>query len=267
MNENIKRTFKSAEMIDTISFEVFSGFVNTAKWFDKRSAYTGVSLEIRRSEFKCYYYVHIQEEALDPNKNMRAQVKSVIANLYLQRFINIPYLGVNRFKYIFCIAGKIIRLSNIDFHFDFRENEVFQLNTGTKIASTHYSTDHRKNKKSHWILYDRRLKLTSQNQLPWDFIQSIPYPKRIEIRLSKSNCEYINLNNLNGNFNQVFMIFSGYIAKSWVKHGSSLAIVNLSENHMYFNHIQILARTCRHIAISEDLKKTPPRFSDPLNKI
>ena len=229
------------------------------------TALKDVSLEVRESKYERFYYCHIQAEVLNPNRNIRTQIKSVVANLYLGHFINFKCMNANPYLFIFYDFEQLIQLSGIDFHFDFEEKQVKFPVENKPFSTTLYSTDH-KTRKSLWIVYDRRPYLHKVNQIKSELIDGMPYPMRVEIRLRKSNCAYINFDNLNGNYYQVLFLYITYIAKSWRKHSSSLCEVSLSQSNHLFNYVKFLAESGKALKLDKDLKPTP-KSSSPLNNM
>ena len=263
--KTVKESFEQAEGIDTISFEVFPQFVNTQNWWNGRQILNGVSLEVRKSKYKEFYYCHIQAEALKQNLNIRGQVKSIVAKLYQSHFIDFKCMNANPYELIFRDVEQLIQLTGIDFHFDFKEKDVKFPRKNTPFSTTIYSKDHKK-RKSLWIAYDRRPYLHKVNQIKSEVIDAMPYPMRVEIRARRSNCAYINLDNLNGNYYQVLLLYVDFIAKSWRKHSPSLCQVSLSNSNRLFTFIQLLAFSGIPLKIKKELKITPRRKT-PLNKI
>lgn len=266
MNEKIiKDSFEQAEGIDTITFEVFPQFVNTQNWWNKRQVFNGVSLEIRKSKYKNFYYCHIQAEVLNQNRNIRGQVKGIVACLYLGHFIDFKCMDANPYALIFYRVDKLIQLEGIDFHFDFKAEDIKFPQENMPFLTTMYSKDHKK-RKSLWIIYDRRKYLHKVNQIKSELIDNMPYPMRVEIRLHRSNCKYIHIDNLNGNYYQVLFLYLDYIAKSWRKHSASLCKIPIVSSNRLFTWIQLLAVSGISITLKKELR-TIPKLSSPLNKI
>lgn len=263
MDAAILRTTKRAEGIDTISIEFFPDYVNEKFWFDKRQISLGVSLEVRKSKYKKYYFCHIQAEAL--NYDIFWNVIWTVKKLCLRGFLIIYRENESLFNYIIRNRHSIFRLAELDFYFDFPRNALQipseEITGERRFATTVYSKDHKK-RKSLWIMYDRISDLLYRNQLPKDFIENIPFPTRIEVRLCRANCAYLHLDNIKGDFYQIFSRFQAYIAKTWRKHGFIFGEIPIIEQHPFFNMILFLSSTNRPLHIT-GLEKTPR----PLNKI
>lgn len=263
MDVAIERTTKRAEGIDTISIEFFPNYVNEKFWFNKRQVFLGVSLEVRESKYKKYYLCHIQAEAL--NCNILWDVIWTVRKLCMRGFLIINRENYPLFDYIFKNRHLIFRLAELDFYFDFPRNTLQipseEITGERRFATTVYSKDHKK-RKSLWIMYDRISDLLYRNQLPKDFVKNLPFPTRIEIRLCRANCAYLHLDNIRGDFYQIFSRYQSYIAKTWRKHGFIFGEIPIIEQHPFFNMILFLSSTNKPLHIT-GLEKTPR----PLNKI
>lgn len=264
MDNMLARTFYRTEGIDTVSIEFFQEVVNKEMWrFPKRQISLGVSLEIRKSKYKSFYLCHIQAEAL--NCNIFLNVIFIVRDLCKRFYLNINPRTENLFHYVFVNRHSIFRLAELDFYFDFPRNTLqipSEEVTGIRrFATTVYSKDHKK-RKSLWIMYDRISDLLYRNQHPRDFIYSIPYPTRLEVRLCRANCAYLHFDNIRGDFYQIFSRYQSYIAKTWRKHGIIFGEIPLIEKHPFFNLILFLSTSNQPLHIN-GLEKTPR----PLNKI
>lgn len=263
MDAAILRTTKTAEGIDTISIEFFPNYVNEKFWFNKRQVCLGVSLEVRESKYKKYYLCHIQAEAL--NCDIFLNVIWTVKNLCLRSFLIINRENDSLFHYILKNCHSIFRLAELDFYFDFPLNTLQipseKITGERRFATTVYSKDHKK-RKSLWIMYDRISDLLYRNQLPKDFVKNLPFPTRIEVRLCRANCAYLHLDNIRGDFYQIFSRYQSYITKTWRKHGFIFGEIPIIEQHPFFNMILFLSSTNKPLHIT-GLEKTPR----PLNKI
>lgn len=263
MNAAILKTTKRAEGIDTISIEFFPDYVNEKFWFDKRQISLGVSLEVRKSKYKKYYFCHIQAEAL--NYDIFRNVIWTVKKLYLRGFLIIYRENESLLNYIIRNRHSIFRLAELDFYFDFPRNALQipseEITGARRFPTTVYSKDHKK-RKSLWIMYDRISDLLYRNQLPKDFVKNLPFPTRIEVRLCRANCAYLHLDNIRGDFYQIFSRYQSYIAKTWRKHGFIFGEIPIIEQHPFFNMILFLSSTNKPLHIT-GLEKTPR----PLNKI
>lgn len=262
MDKAVALSFQSSEGIDTVSIEIFSDFVNTEKWLNGRQISAGISLEVRVSKFKNYYFCHIQTE------NLRWNILSCVLKI-AEKLCKAEYIILNAkddlFRFIFINRHNIMRLAELDFYFDFTRKELQipseEITGKRRFETTVYSADHKK-RKSLWIMYARIDDLIFRNQLPKDFIKTIPYPTRIEIRLCRANCEYLHLDNIWGTYYQIFRRYQNFIAKSWKKHGFVFGKIPFVTIHPFFNHILYLSGLNKPLKV-HGLHKTPKA----LNKI
>lgn len=263
MDNMVARTFKRAEGIDTVSIEFFPEFVNKEMWLPKRQISIGVSLEIRKSKYKRFYLCHIQAEAFQTN--IFKTVIVIVSDLCKRGYLIINQNRFNWYYYILANRHSIFRLAELDFYFDFPRNALQipdeEVTGIRRFATTVYSKDHKK-RKSLWIMYDRISDLLYRNQHPKDFINSIPYPTRLEVRLCRANCAYLHFDNIRGDFYQIFSRYQSYIAKTWRKHGIIFGEIPMIEQHPFFNLILLLSTSDKPLHIT-GLEKTPR----PLNKI
>lgn len=266
-----EESIKACYGIDTISLEVCKFYVNWEKWSLYYDPTNSVKLEYKTFyDGNCRYYIHIQAEALKLNLNYQDQVIALLWQLqlrysvfnfpdlnelldcsminYMYKFPNlnneahalIDYLSMN-FKLIF-------ELRAFDFFFDFAEKDLKMFHFPNNYPTTNYSGDH--NGKSLWCCYDRRAKLKKLNQMPYNIIDSMPYPYRIEYKLRTKNCNILYWCNLNGTYHELFQRFSVTIAKSFKKYSCELASVVQTSYHLYFNYILFLCNQ-KHISSNE----------------
>ena len=121
MDKAVALSFQSSEGIDTVSIEIFSDFVNTEKWLNGRQISAGISLEVRVSKFKNYYFCHIQTE------NLRWNILSCVLKI-AEKLCKAEYIILNAkddlFRFIFINRHNIMRLAELDFYFDFTRKEL-----------------------------------------------------------------------------------------------------------------------------------------------
>lgn len=188
-----------------------------------------------------------------------------VKKLCLRSFLIINRENYSLFHYIIRNRHSIFRLAELDFYFDFPRNALQipseKITGARRFPTTVYSKDHKK-RKSLWIMYDRISDLLYRNQLPKDFIENIPFPTRIEVRLCRANCAYLHLDNIRGDFYQIFSRYQAYIAKTWRKHGFIFGEIPVIDQHPFFYMILFLSSTNKPLHIT-GLEKTPR----PLNKI
>lgn len=278
------------EKIDTITIRLSNEWLNLEKlnsicWHSVKNGFSvfntytveeGLNLLRRDSEYKSFFYCSLQFEFIfkeylfKPNNHKNIFMIFWVALMRLEKkgFLVAPYnisipewirkresnIPENLLK-IMCNYKKVATLTELDFAFDYPKNTLRCFNDCIIYKSTYYSNDRNKQKKkpkSKIICYDRIEKEKKKRQESFEKIEKIPYPHRLEIRLGKE-CEYLNLDNLQGNFYEVAFRFSPILAKIWRK--ESIALVPKDQVHIVFNHIQDLAFSGKTPQISKDLKK------------
>lgn len=264
------------EGIDTISFRVKTPLVNKILWHHpdvpgkktRQTVAPYITVRVEKSKYDFFYYCDIQYEALDMNKNLLSQVAKALYILVKRRLVILPSKCNGREAfYCFYYIEYIIELAAVDFFFDFSYKNAIFPNVSSRFDTTYYSSDH-KNRKSLWCKYDRNRKFKD------DFLRKgggkltqTDYPMRTELRLRRSNCDYMNLYNLDGNYQSVFSLYEVYIVKSWRKHGNEIGGNLCDSQHQNFLLVQALAGIEEKLRISEFLRKTPKRRKAPLNII
>lgn len=267
--------FLTPEGIDTISFEISSFFVNVEKWRSGTRVRPGITLRIRYSYLYSIhttypvYICDVQFEALDMSKSFLPQIIEILYNDlynggYCKFFFPTENVLIQRIMLFQCIHS-IITLKELDFFFDFSEKSAVML--GNMFPTGTYSKDH-KRQKSLWIFYDRRKKLIQQNQIKHSEIMAMPYPYRLEIRLTTDNCKYLSLSNLVGSYYEIMTRkFRNFISKSWRKYNSQMATVIADFKHPMFSLICEYANKDTPIPNNEEIKMTPKSsmiIEDPL---
>ncbi|GAB1482882.1 hypothetical protein MASR2M78_16980 [Treponema sp.] len=115
----------------------------------------------------------------------------------------------------------VLFVQELEFFFDFRPEDIVidedELNPNIdgegkqliKYRSTFYSNDYRSGKR-HSILkiYDRETKLKQDRSMKSQDISSHPYKSRLEFRLCRNNCEYLNIDDLEGTYVEIIVIVS-----------------------------------------------------------
>lgn len=295
------------EKIDTITIRLAGDCVDSVKmnsiyWNKVTKGFSefytctvrkGLNLRRTVSDMQQFYYCDLQFEFIFYELLYKAYNQNSILNvvrtalMYLEfcGFLKAPnhFLVPNFIKErenkcpenllkILCNYSKVASLVEIDFAFDYKKDEIRCFDDCIKYDSTRYSNEGRlksgKKAKSRWICYDRIEKEKAKRQESFSILESMTYPQRLEVRLG-SDCEYLNLENLRGNFYTVAFLFSPILAKSWKK--NKIAQVPTDQKHIVFNYIQFLSNCMETPKLSEELKKKEknkrkdkPNLEEPL---
>lgn len=240
------------EGIDTIRLLVKNDYINYRRWnwSDHRN-----TISLKKSIFrgdgqrqgKYFFYICIQSEAFSKgyySLTLKDQICKIIIDLYYDSRLKIDELiQIDPDYHFFWMQhniNNILILTGLDFFFDFRREDIKLIAQPTSYSSL-YSPDHRKRKKSLWTVYDRKKRLESVNQINWGTIQTMLYQMRIEIRLSRNSCQFLNIDNLDVQYAEVMCQYIFFIAFRWRKYGNKLVQVNLTEYHWFFNLIILMA--------------------------
>lgn len=275
--ENNFYSFGENEGIDTINLKLRNFAEDLIDSYLKnhgRKIEKGITLyKYKRPCYGCGYMIpeceiRIQAEALCMKTNIWAQLVIIVYKLYQKKIIDIPCLkscssNMEELVQISTYLPYIVELTRIDFHFDFKQNRMSLVNPITFkdkngcISYTSYSEDGKKRRQSHWCCYDRRYRLCAVNQINHDIITAMQFPMRIEYRFKKKNTQWLNLNNLNGDFDFVFNKYVQIMARSWKAKGCKCATVipNNIENR-YFSHLLELASIGKSIPKNKSTQKS-----------
>jgi hypothetical protein len=122
------------------------------------------------------------------------------------------FANLNRFIY---------GIQEVEFYFDMRPQNITVDKSAVESGCLHeykgtlYTRDYRngKNKrKSIGIIYDKAAKNFKDNHIEHAIIKQYPYKTRLEFRLTNRNCQYLNLENLRGNYVEIIKHFTPYLA-------------------------------------------------------
>lgn len=271
--------FNISENIDTITLSFNPRVVNASRWNNLNRSNQAFNFRIKRTEYCTFYYCDFQAELFDKHQNYKMQlakiiVEDIIENDYLHKLcvfdcINeahewedlYPFDSENKLerqkKLIWKLYNKldlIATLVELDFCFDFREEDIDMDVSKRQFLTTVYSNDHG-NKHSHWCCYDRREALKSQNQINHQKIDSMPFPIRVEKRFSIYNCDCLFFVNLDKNYDMIFDNFKNVIAKSYRKYAAKREVYRPKKTPYNPNFSSILSvlEEFEKIPLSEEL--------------
>lgn len=259
MNSSEKK-LNTAEGIDTISIEVKGNHVNKKLWWNRKMIQEGLTLRVINYS---KYIVDIQFELLEMDKPILRQIATIIYFLWHKDYIVYEELGNIKesasllVQYFEQKANILYFLSEVHFFFDFQEKDIVKYIIAGNYKNGNYSSSYKKSK-SLWIVYDRRPRLKKVNKINHNVIDTMKYPIRLEIRLTKTNCQYININNLAGSY-YVTMLrnYCTFIAKSWRRYNSQLCNIALyTKDHPCFNYILFLSWQKIQLGTSSSLLKS-----------
>ena len=252
--------------------------------FSEFQTYTveeGLNLMKRDSEFKSFFYCSLQFEYIFKKLLFSNVSQNSVINTIIKALMQLEFKGFLSAPSYYQVPGSIrsrenkfpenllklvwnyrsfITLTELDFAFDYPKNMLRCFSDCVNYETTVYSVDRKttekgqpkKKAKSRVICYDRIKKEKKKNLVPFNELEKMPFPQRLEIRRG-TDCKYLCLENLKGSFYEVAFRFSPIMAKTWRKY--SIAQVPKDQKHIIFNYIQDLASCGKSIQIPADLKK------------
>jgi len=195
------------------------------------------------------YFLEINQEYFDTKKNYLAQIIFVLNLLVKNGFTNDKSLITreNLCNYIFR------NITNLEFYFDFKkeyvqvqkyvmkqetakvENAFFRYSTTQTTTNTYYSA--KMKGKSHICIYDKEEK-DKYDKISREAIQAHPYKTRIEFRLNVNNCNYMNIFNLEGTYNEIFDKYIEYLAVKYNSFIKDKVIINIDGDGKFYKIIE-----------------------------
>ena len=274
-------THRQFEGIDTISLKLFGDHVNPGKFlyavgYEPKSKVVnrGVTVRTQKSDYSrfygCNYYCDIQvEDTLVDQRHYGTEdihllIKIVISNLLEKGFL-IP--DNEHSSDPDCKLRRYAKVSALDFYFDFLKKDAILSDFRRQYETTRYSPDHKKGT-SLICAYDKNQEYKDhyREKIKKEYIRT-DAPMRIEIRLRSSNgCPYLHIDNLKGNYQEVFWCYRGHLAKIWRKYGKTvIKEVRCDIKHQNFQLLKFLAESGEKIPLSADLINIHKNAKNPLN--
>lgn len=219
------------EGIAKIKLGVKGMHVNQPKWrcFNQGDS---ILLKEESNSLGNFYNIYINTEVIGKDifsPTIKQQIAHIILTLIHSEYLfiseiqsmNIPsqleWLGKN--------LHRIVILSGLDFFFDYKPSDI-----------NIYTTKNTSNKRSMWFVYDKRKK-DKKDSIFDNAIKGLDFSKRIEFRLNRNNCEFLNLENLDYWYNNVLNRYQDLITRSWAKHKNRIAEVKITPYHLFFNNV------------------------------
>jgi hypothetical protein len=234
-----------AEGIDTISLEVNRDCVDKLLWSKNKNFSPAITLR-QRGGMRRFFIINVQVEALELSGNLFDQMLDLLVKLQREKIINVPNAPMDEsddaiFRYFFQHIRLIAKLTALDFFFDFKRNDIQKYDFQANYPESNYSIDHKRSM-SLWIIYDRMIKLIHDRHIKREIIDRMPYPMRLEMRLRRQNCDYLNLFNIMGSYQDIIFRFRNFIAKSWRKYNEQIGKPKCTDYHFAFCNILWLSQ-------------------------
>jgi len=176
----------------------------------------------------CFTFLAIHSEYFNPFIDYKLQIAKAIYELIEKKVINFqndyPILTLMIiWQYMNCF---ILGVSQVEFYFDFPKGKVSVESTPIKnddiiqymdkdgiFHETFYSNDYEPGKrKSSFCVYNKYFKLIHDRHLSYKAIDEMNVEYRIEARLSRENCPYLDLYNLSRTYEDIFKRFKSFLA-------------------------------------------------------
>jgi len=253
--------------IDTISISINPEIIKNYSYFHELGNNNSpINLRIKRyidqttkKTLQTNYFMDIQAEAIHYSYNIRGQIINYILHLFKSNILGL----INNFDELYIKDfvnnnfNSLFTLDFLDFYFDIREEDAVILGEiNQKYPNTQYCKDGRIK------TYNRQERLKQKNNLPHELINQIPLPRRIEFHLKKRTCPYLNIKNLDGNFNTVFQRHLFFLARKWRKYKRYIIdIPNLMQSPYYY------LKAIEKVAFSNTIPHTKSLFkSEPFKR-
>ena len=169
----------------------------------------------------------IHAEYFNPVNDFYLQIAFAIYELIEKKVFNLTIY--NPALALMCISQNmyafILGVSQVEFCFDFPKGKVrinkeavengdiiqYKNNDGNP-TETYYTNDYEADKrKSSFCVYNKREKLKHDNQNKQDTIDDMNVETRIEARLGRDNCPYLDIDNLHGSYEDIFKQFQPFL--------------------------------------------------------
>jgi hypothetical protein len=198
---------------------------------------------------------------IDFQQNLTLAIYQLIKTkviLFPDTIYTVPFIYKN-------ISWFILYIQEIEFYFDFKyTNIIYDRDESDEDSGfinykgTFYTSDYRGNKrKSIGIIYDKSVKDKKDNRISHKDIDSHHYPMRVEFRLHRNNCHYINLLNFMGTYFDIIKRFIPYLAVLYNVYFRNL-ISTSGKSNKQFNKIKIKSENGRVRYTGKGLKKSAP---------
>jgi hypothetical protein len=228
-----------------------------------------------------FVFLNIHAEYCNPLYNYRLTIASAIFELIQKKVIVLPLDNpVLTFMFI-CnhMEYFIMGISQLEFYFDFPKNKVeieedaiingdiIQFNDKDgKPQECYYTNDYtRYERKSRFCVYNKRKKYLHDNHIKKSEIEKQNIEYRIEARLGRENCAYLNIDNLAGNYETIFKKFQSFLAVLFFTHLYNYITVK-GKGNTYYTRLVRKAKEGKVKYYNRDrLKKSEPIETEPEN--
>jgi hypothetical protein len=222
----------------------------------------------------------IHEEWFDPFKDYQMQIAMAVYELVKEGIIEFPdnmftlYFIYRFYEYF------ILSIVGVEFFSDFKDENIkmntnklktnisdakiegglFQYNDKEKnlLTDTYYSPDYKGSRKSQFITYDRLGKLIKDNNhASVEVLKKNQNPWRCEFKVFSNNSQWLNWDNLKGNYQQILNRHKEYLAVIYNNQVDGCLTVKGNENPNFRNVVKTAKENnmIRFSNANEQLKK------------
>ena len=175
-----------------------------------------------------FTFLAVHAEYFNPYFDYKTQIAKAIFELIEKKVINFP-MDNPIFTFMFVLQNMeyfILGVSQVEFFFDFpfgkvsvapaaiENGDIIQYKDKSgNLCETYYTNDYEKGKtKSSFCIYNKYIKLIKDRHISHKAIEKMNVEYRIEARLTRGNCQYLDLVNLTGTFEDIFKRFKPLLA-------------------------------------------------------
>jgi hypothetical protein len=203
------------------------------------------------------FFVDIQAEAINQNDDILYQILLILVHLTEQGILRYPKRQViyDLMSFYHVNFNNLFALDRLDFYFDLLHDDMRLLG---KQNTDHPNTSYSSSNSAVLKAYFREVKLKQKRHISYDAIENIDYSARIEFSLRRDNCNFLNIQNLSGTYDNVFIRYLSFLARKW--HDYRYKVVEVAERNIdYAHHLrQIITVAGRQIP-QYSLLETPPK--------
>jgi hypothetical protein len=242
--KSLPKTKHPCSGIDKVRFVLNPIIVDSTQ--KNRYPYFDQKKEITIHTFGAFVYVEVHAEYFNPMLNYKQQIANVVIQLAEQGIITwgIDYLE-KAFIYEY-LDYFVFYIAELEFFFDFMPQDIVidenendpDVSDDEKVFKHPYKTTYytKGTKDNIGIIYDRHEKLKHTNQTTHKKIEDNPYSIRLEFRLSRNNCRYLSLENIDGTYDEIFNKYLLYISGLYSRYFDDGVYIQ-AKKYFYFNKI------------------------------
>jgi len=200
--------------------------------------------------FGIYTYLEIHAEYFIPNLDYKLQISKAIYELIMKKVILFPMNNpvLTMWFVINNLNCFILGVSQVEIYFDFPLGKVivsqdvidnnvikqYKTKDGTP-TETYYSSDN-SHDRNIFCIYNKQEKLIHDNRTKYKDIEDSKIGYRIEARLSRENCFFMDLDNLRGTYDEIFKRFLPLLSILYFRYLYGNITV-IGKSNTYFNRL------------------------------